>query len=211
MDLARPLAVIAPTVDADVLAVLSGSTASFTGRQVHQVAAKHSERGVRNTLRRLCEQGIVTRERVGNANLYQLNRRHLAAPYIESLVKLRSEFLERITAEVEGWAVEPEFVALFGSATRGDMRPDSDIDLFLVRPDKVDADDEDWQSQLSSLTDQVTGWTGNDARVLELAASEVPHGGRVIVDIRADGVVLFGRRGYLRVAAGKHPGRDDRG
>lgn len=211
MDLGRPLTSIAPTVDADVLAVLAGSTATFTGRQVHQVAGRHSERGVRNTLRRLCEQGIVIRERVGSADLYQLNRRHLAAPYIESLVRLRSELFERITGEVEDWAVAPEFVAVFGSAARGDMRPDSDIDLFVVRSDRVDADDETWQSQLSSLTEQVTGWTGNDARVLELAAGEVPHSGTVILDIREEGIVLYGPRGYLRAAGARYPGGDDRG
>lgn len=53
MDLSRPLTVIVPTVDADVLAVLARATASFTGRQVHQIAGRHSERGVRIALDRL--------------------------------------------------------------------------------------------------------------------------------------------------------------
>lgn len=211
MDLTRPLALIAPTVDADVLAVLASSTALFTGRQVHQVAARHSERGVRNTLRRLCDQGIVIRERVGSADLYQLNRQHLAAPYIESLAKLKAELLERMTAMIGEWALEPEFVALFGSAARGDMRPDSDIDLFVVRPDDVDADDETWLRQLDTLTESVTGWTGNDARVLELAAGEVAAGGQVVRDIRAEGMVLHGPRGYLRGPGVTSEGEGGRG
>lgn len=85
MELSRPLSVITPTVDADVLGVLAGADASFTGRQVHQVAGRHSERGIRNALHRLCTQGIVHRERVGSADQYTLNRGHLAAPYIEAL------------------------------------------------------------------------------------------------------------------------------
>lgn len=197
MELARPLALITPTVDADVLSVLAGSTASFTGRQVHQVAARHSERGIRNSLHRLCEQGIVTRERVGSADVYQLNRRHLASPYIEALARLRTELFDNIVAEIDRWKVKALFVALFGSAARGDMRPDSDIDLFVVRPDMVDPDDEPWREQLAWLADKVTGWTGNDTRILELAVSDLPTAGRVVDDIQNDGVRLYGSYGYL--------------
>jgi predicted nucleotidyltransferase len=197
MELARPLALITPTVDGDVLAVLAGSTASFTGRQVHQIAARHSERGVRNSLHRLCEQGIVTRERVGSADVYQLNRRHLASGYIERLARIRTELLDNIVAEVGAWKVKALFVALFGSAARGEMRPDSDIDLFVVRPNMVEPDDEPWQRQLVRLADKVTGWTGNDARILELGESEVSTAGRVVDDIQKDGISLFGSHGHI--------------
>src|SRR4051812_29514068 len=95
MNLSHPIEVVTPTVDADALAVLAGADAAFTGRQVHQVAGRHSERGVRNALHRLVEQGIVTSERVGAADRYALNREHLAAPHIEALANLRSELLAR--------------------------------------------------------------------------------------------------------------------
>src|SRR3954454_14997180 len=124
MNLAHPLEIVTPTVDADVLAVLAGAEASFTGRQVHQVAGRHSERGVRNALHRLVEQGIVTSERVGAADRYVLNREHLAAPHIEALANLRGELIERIGTEVEAWRPAAEYVAMFGSAARGDMRAD---------------------------------------------------------------------------------------
>lgn len=205
MDLSRPLNVITLTVDADVLAVLAGATASFTGRRVHQVAGRHSERGVRNALHRLCEQGIVSRERVGSADCYTLNRAHLAAPHIEALAQLRGEFLRRIRAEVGDWPVAAEYVAIFGSAARGDMRPDSDIDLFVVRPDGTAADDDRWQQQLATLADHVTAWTGNEARPFELTPKQIRAGRSggepVLTDIRDEGVTVHGPTSYLRTEA----------
>ena len=116
LDLGRPLTVVTPTVDAEVLTILAGAEMSFTGRQVHQVSGRHSEKGVRNTLHRLCSQGIVLRERVGSADLYTLNRAHLAAVHIQALAGLRSEFLQRILALLNTWEAPPAVAALFGSA-----------------------------------------------------------------------------------------------
>ncbi|MGH2625205.1 MAG: nucleotidyltransferase domain-containing protein [Anaerolineales bacterium] len=201
MDLNRPLSVITPTVDADVLAVLAGAQAAFTGRQVHQVAGRHSERGIRNALHRLCTQGIVHRERVGAADQYRLNRAHLAAPYIEALAGLRDQLLQRISGELDRWAIAPVFAALFGSAARGEMRPDSDIDLLVVREDTVDADDPVWRDQVDALAREVTTWTGNDTRVLEFGAGEVraglDAGDAVLLAARDEGIVLHGRLTYL--------------
>ena len=201
MDLARPLTVITPTVDGDVLAVLARAEASFTGRQVHQVAGRHSERGVRNALHRLSAQGIVSRERVGSADQYRLNRAHLAAPYVEALAKLRDELLRRVAGEFESWTVPPAFAALFGSAARGEMHPESDIDLFVVRADSVDADDPQWRTQLDALASEVTAWTGNDTRVLEFGVREartgLVAGDGVLLAARDEGIVLHGPLTYL--------------
>ena len=200
MNLARPLEVVTPTVDGDVLAVLAGAEASFTGRQVHQIAGRHSERGVRNALHRLVGQGIVSRERVGAADRFTLNREHLAAPHIEALTRLRAELIARIRAELDSWEVPAEFAALFGSAARGDMRPESDIDLFIVRPSRVEADDDRWHAQLATLTRQITAWTGNDTRILELAAEEVHRrsNAAIVREVAADGLALHGPNSYLK-------------
>jgi hypothetical protein len=200
MNLARPLEVVTPTVDADVLRVLAGADASFTGRQVHQVAGRHSERGVRNALHRLVEQGVLTRERVGPADRYTLNREHLAASHIEALANLRSELIKRIGAELDAWRPAAEYVAMFGSAARGDMRADSDIDLFVVRPTAVESDDDRWRTQVDGLTRHVTAWTGNDARVLELATDEIRRrtNAAIVREVAMDGITLHGPDRYVR-------------
>ncbi|MBF0628057.1 MAG: nucleotidyltransferase domain-containing protein [Magnetococcales bacterium] len=45
---------------------------------------------------------------------------------------LLDEVVKRIVA-----AVDPRRIILFGSAARGEMRPDSDLDLLVVMPDGV--------------------------------------------------------------------------
>ena len=213
MDLARPLTVVSPTVDADVLAVLAGAEAEFTGRQVHQVAGRHSEKGVRNCLHRLVGQGIVNARRAGRADLYSLNRHHLAAPYVVALARLRHELLGRIRAELAGWQEAPIFAAMFGSAATGRMRPDSDIDLLVVRPKSVDIEGAEWRRQLDGLSTEVTAWTGNDTRLLELGEDEVQRGlesgESVLADVRDGVVVLYGEVAYLR--AGPRRRRAPRG
>ena len=70
------------------------------------------------------------------------------------------------------WTYSSAFAALFGSAARGNMRPDSDIDLFVVRPGEVHADSARWAEQLTDLSERLTACTGCDARALELSAVE---------------------------------------
>lgn len=207
MDLSRPLAVVTPTVDADVLAVLAGAETSFTGRQVHHIAGRHSEKGTRNALQRLCRQGVVLRERVGGSDLYTLNREHLAAGPIEALARLRTELLDRMSTRVKSWGIPPAFAALFGSAARGDMLPDSDIDVFVVRPESVDTEDARWGDQLAGLSRDVTAWTGNDTRVLDLSEKEtrrgISAGDEVLAEIRAHGLILYGPLSYLNASGGR--------
>jgi hypothetical protein len=202
MDLRHPLGVITPTVDGDVLAALAGADAAFTGRQVHRLVGRYSEAGVRNVLNRLVDQGVVLVHQVGPSYTYRLNRDHLAAPHIVALAGLYREFLDRLRSRLAQWDPPPVYAALFGSAVRGDMRLDSDIDLFVVRPDDVDMEDDQWWSQLSSLTSDMTRWTGNDARPLECTHEIVRRGMRrgepVFQAILNEGVHLTGPSDYLR-------------
>jgi hypothetical protein len=205
MDLGHPLQVITPTVDGDVLAVLAGAEATFTAPQVHRLAGQHSESGIRKSLKRLTEQGIVRATRAGQAWLYELNRQHLAAPYVAALAELRGALVDRIGEAIATWSAPPEYAALFGSAATGGMRPGSDIDLFAVRPDHLDPDDETWRRHLDELASSVASWTGNDAQILEYSATEVANAQRekserVLRDIAEDGITVFGPERYLQRA-----------
>lgn len=202
MNLSRPLSSLIPTLEGEVLTVLAGAQASFTGDQVHAIIGKFSDRGVRNALQRLSTQGIVTRTRAGAADLYELSPEHLMAKYIKSIAGLRKELLSSIKEEVSGWELAPVCAALFGSAVRADMRADSDIDIFLVRPASIEMGFDPWEEQSATLTSKVSKWTGNDARVFELSETEVEEGvilnEGTIVNIINEGVIFFGDDGYLR-------------
>jgi hypothetical protein len=203
VDLARPFSVVTPTVDGDVLQVLASAEASFTPPQVHALIGRHSVSGVRMALARLKDVGIVRSERVGQAFSYELNRDHLAAPHIVAIANLRAELIERIRVLLEQWTSPCEFAGLFGSAVKGNMRRGSDIDVFVVRPQAVDPEDETWREQLDHFTRTLTAWTGNDTRILEFSSDETTAGlesdaASVLVDIREHGIRLCGPSNFLR-------------
>jgi predicted nucleotidyltransferase len=200
MDFRRPLSVVAPTLDGDVLGVLAGAEEEFTGRRIHRVLGHGSEHGVRKAADRLVEQGIVTRRQAGQAKLYSLNRSHLAAPYVEGLGTLRAQLVQRLKDAVAGWKKPPAVVFLFGSVARGEAGAESDLDLLVVRRFDTKEETPRWQEQLADLEREATIWTGNEARIIEygkreLAEAEVRS---VVEGALEDGVAIFGTRQRLR-------------
>jgi predicted nucleotidyltransferase len=203
MDLARPLGVVTPTLDGDVLAALALADAAFTAGQLHRILPQHSEDGIRRVLHRLTAQGIVSSERIGGAYLYRLNRAHLAAEPITALARLRARFLDLIEKMLAAWDPAPVYGAVFGSAARSTMRADSDIDVLLVRPDSCDR--ARWEDLVVTLAASISEWTGNDARVLEFSESEVRRAGRdepALADVRDHGLTVAGSAAWLAQVLG---------
>lgn len=211
MNLSKPLSSLMPTLEAEVLTVLAGANASFTGRQVHALVGASSESGIRRALQRLSIQGIVTCKRAGASDLYELNPDHLMARYIKSIVNLRSELFETIADAISKWAVAPICGAIFGSAVRSDMQPESDIDIFIVRPDLVKPGMDSWEEQGAALTKKVSQWTGNDVQIFELSESEVEVGvekkDEVLLEIINEAIIFFGPDEYLRTLRFKNGDR----
>ncbi|MBB5787572.1 nucleotidyltransferase domain-containing protein [Jiangella mangrovi] len=197
MQLSQPLAVVTPTLDGPVLTALALADRAFTTGQLGRVLGRGSEEGIRKVLRRLAEQGVVSAEQVGPAVSYRLNRDHLAAQHIVGLASLRSTFLHRMEQKLAGWEQPPVYAALFGSAGRGEMRPDSDIDVLLIRAN--DADEVVWGRQVDDLVEVVTRWTGNDTRPLEYTVAELRRSGGepVLRDVLRTGVTVVGDRSWL--------------
>lgn len=200
MQVQKPLAVISPTLDGDVLAVLAQAEVTFTPGQVARLVQDASVEGIRKVLQRLAAQGILDVERVGQAYTYRLNRDHLAAEHIVALANQRTTLLSRIEQTLAGWAVRPVYGAVFGSAARGQMRLDSDIDLFLVRPG--DSDEDAWETQTSELAHTVSRWTGNDTRILQMTETEARTGAAagepVLRSILDDALTVAGHPTWLR-------------
>ena len=195
MDLSNPLRVVTPTLDADVLRVLAPADKAFTGREVHRAVGTASYDGVRLALARLVRQGIVESERAGSAQLYRLNRDHLAAPHVVALATLRLELIASLREEIAGWLIAPILAALFGSVARGDADESSDIDVLVVRPRRTSEDDSTWRAQIATFESKASISTGNDTRTLEYAFADFVAGRqaeRVLRDAERDAIVLFG-------------------
>ncbi len=158
-----------------------------------------SEIGVRRSLARLVEQGIVRATEMGRNRVHELNREHIAAPVAEALAGLRLALWARFRATLSGWNPRPVYGCVFGSAARGDGDTHSDIDVLLVRAPVAGESDPrrksaglaeslagyaselvavqlterqaaKWNRQVGDLHDLVRGWTGNRLQVVEMSA-----------------------------------------
>jgi len=132
MDLSDPTRALTPTLDGPVLSVLARAGRPLTVGEIAQQATRGSEIGIRRSVARLVEQGLVTATQMGRNLVHELNRDHVAAPAAALLADLRLELWRRLRETLSGWTEKPVHATVFGSAARGDGGPDSDIDLLLV-------------------------------------------------------------------------------
>lgn len=197
MHLGAPhLAILSPA-EGGVLAVLAGTERPLSGREVARIGGQPRST-VARVLRRLVEHGVVeVREAgAGAVLLYHLNREHLASEPLEVLITLRRRLVERIRGELATWSLQPFHASLFGSAARGDGGTRSDIDIFLVRPMDVPADDPGWREQLDGLTNRIERWTGNRASLADVSLDDVGRLARerppVVRELEREAITLQG-------------------
>jgi predicted nucleotidyltransferase len=204
MDVSDPTRAVAPTLDGPVLAVLAAAGRPMTVGQVAAQSVRGSEIGIRRSLARLVEQGIVRATLMGRNQVHELNRDHVAADVAVLLAGLRNTLWDRFRGEFKAWKVGPLYACAFGSAARGDGDEASDIDLFLVHPlfpgekkpprltptiksqlaDAVGtfvatSPENDpapqWERQVNELRDHVERWTGNSLQVVDISFHEWRH------------------------------------
>jgi hypothetical protein len=132
VDLSDPTRAVTPTLDGPVLSVLARAGHPLTVGEIAQQAARGSEIGIRRSVARLVEQGLVMATQMGRNVVHELNRDHVAAPAAALLADLRLELWKRLRETLSEWPEKPAHAAVFGSAARGDGGADSDIDLLLV-------------------------------------------------------------------------------
>lgn len=197
MDVSNPIRSVIPSVHGDVLAVLARTDAPLTGRGIAGLIDGVSPAGVQKALVALTEAGVVLVERHPPANLYRLNRSHLAADAIVELASIRSRLLSAMREHLGSWRPRPWGAWLFGSAARGDGSVGSDIDVLIVRPDRVSELDHDWTAQVERFVADVSAWTGNPCAVVEYSRTEfdelLASGSRLATDLRADALTLADR------------------
>lgn len=199
MQIQHPFATVSAGVDGEILAVLARVESAFTVGDLQLLIPGRSAAGIRKSVRRLVTQGSVTDMLSGRTHGYQLNREHVAAPAIIALAGLEDTLHQRIRNAIADWVEAPLYVAIFGSAARGDMSVSSDIDIVLIRPN--DANDDTFQAQTSDLATRVRAWTGNDTRPLTYAQLEIvgmANSDPVLASIAAEGRPLIGEPRWFR-------------
>ncbi len=197
MQFSEPISAAFPGLHGRVLSLLARTDQALTGRAVTGLLVPSaSASGVQRVLDELVRNGLVIAEPAGRAKLYTLNREHVAAPAIGELANLRDRFISRLRAEAESWEVPAAAVWLFGSTSRKEGGPDSDVDVLVVRPDEISDSDPRWLEQLETLADHATRWSGNPCEIVEYSSSElkrlIRRRERLITELRRDAILVAG-------------------
>lgn len=209
MNLADPIRSVIPSSHGPVLEVLARTETPLTGRTIAALTGgRVSVSQVSAALRELVANGLVLLTEHPPANLYLLNRDHVAAEAVEQLARMRDTLLKRMRTRISGWEIAPAAVWLFGSFARGEGGSASDIDVLVLAPDGVQGGgvgqddipyppDQSWIGQVDRFSDEVHRWSGNDCRVVEFTEAEfeemLDRDDRLAVDVIRDGLHLGGK------------------
>lgn len=232
MDLRRPLDVITPTLDAEVLTVLASRPGYevTTGDVQRLVERRFGETrslpGIRRTLQRLAGQGVVAFRRAGRVGVYWLDHEHIAAGLVIDLARLREQLVERVARRVREWSVQPVFGAVLdepptcgSDAGSAAARPDA-IHVLLVPPviDRGDVfeggdgpargdglDGERWDLAVGGLVEDVHAWTGSDVVVHEIGVGRLQgmNAWTVLRAAELDGETFVGESHHARAFVGE--------
>jgi len=197
VNLSEPIASVIPGAYGPILAALFRTGVPLSGRQIAGlVEGKVSRSRVNDVLRELAAHGLVCEAVHPPAILYTVNRNHVAAEALEALVELRPRLLDRMRADIAHWEPSAISVLLYGSVARGEGNANSDIDVLVVRPDAVSAEETTWRNQVDQFVDRVQTWSGNACEVLELSDAEfttaMTRGRKLERELRRDAICLGG-------------------
>lgn len=192
MYLNQPLEALSTPDQARLLTVLYRAGQPLSGRMIAALTGTVSQSTVSRLLTGLTSTGLVLRVPGG----YVINREHLAHRAVENLCESNDEFRRRVGRAIEAWGAQPVAVIVFGSAARGDAEASSDVDLLVIRPAEVDADDEAWAHDVSTLAEHVQLWTGAACDVLEYEPDELEElhrsGDPLVDSLLRDGIPIVG-------------------
>ena len=189
MEFSSPLATVTPTVDGDVLAILSGTDGWFTTTLLQEQIPTRSVPGIRNVLIRLVEQGIVQSLIVGRVHQYRLNRQHIAAEPIIALSRLRDAFTQRAAAAMGAWHEPPLFAALCPPTSPA-------LRIVAIMPRRVHK--RIWDDQVSEFEAAAQLWTGNPVTVIAVGEDTVGEASILLDEVARDGIAIVGDFAWFR-------------
>jgi predicted nucleotidyltransferase len=130
--------VLGSTSKIQLLRALLPLDGPVSGREAQKLAGVSSDNGTRHALNTLADLGVLSQQRLRGTHLYSVNRdHHLIAP-LQALFAAESQRLSMLRDalrngfEEQGLLAHVKCAILFGSAARGEARPDSDLDVLFV-------------------------------------------------------------------------------
>lgn len=195
MDFCHPVETVIPGVQGRILAVLAEMTAEINLRTIARLAGVSPAQATR-VLPDLVRVGLVERREAPPSALFRMVDDHIAARAVRSLSRARDEVMDRLQELAQRMEPAPTSAVVFGSFARGEADATSDLDILLVRPAGLDADDEAWTAAVEEWRVAARRLTGNIVAVVEVDESELAGRFRrpttLWAEILRDGVSIYG-------------------
>lgn len=128
----------------DCLRFLYKYPAELTGRQLAKMV-KGAPATIHRVMQELSDEQVVTSRNVGNAHIYEINKKNMIVdriiiPMFKEEDQLLSGVLSQLTQKIAKSPLKSKIisVALFGSVHEKRENPTSDIDIFILVHDSGD-------------------------------------------------------------------------
>jgi len=193
-------AVLGSTAKVKILRALLPLTSPVSGREAKLLSGVRSQGGALQALTELAQLGVLHEERIRGARLYRVNRAHHVTAALETLFQIEGQRISSLRALIEnhlalnGLINHVQAVILFGSAARGDARPGSDLDLFVVTNSaRVNARVDD---AMHDIAHEATRMLGLNVSALVMPRARLRQrwrsGDPLLRNIQAEGRLLLG-------------------
>jgi len=148
-------------------------------------------------LKELSEQGIVSLRQIGRSTVYELQQNHIVIKdWLKPLFKkedlLKNSFARTVTNFL---SIKPLSVILFGSMSKKLARAESDIDILLVMPDKVNL--KSCKREIIGLEENITRLYGNHLSPLFIKRTafirKLKTGDQFLKEVLKSGCLIYGR------------------
>jgi predicted nucleotidyltransferase len=197
VDFRYPVESVIPGAQGKVLAALLGTTGELNLRTVARLAGVSIAQASR-VLPDLVELGMIERREVPPSSLFRIVPEHVATQALLILASARRNVMAEMGRLAGALNPAPESVIVFGSFARGDDDTESDIDVVVVRPVDIDADDHAWLNSIEKWKADVEQLAGSTIEIIDIDAGEIAikltGKAQLWLDVRREGQVLFGRR-----------------
>jgi len=164
---------------------------------------------------KLVKEGLVQQKTEGQEKYYKLNLENPRARKLCELFetdkkeKLYKEnrrlawILEDFAKKVSDFVPEVQSIILFGSASRGQATPKSDLDILVVVPNSEEEQFKKLMNSIDRLADEASGRHPAKLAPVVMMTKDfeksIKDKKRFAADILEDGIVLFGEERYYHL------------
>lgn len=181
MDYLHSIEAVIPGARGRVLAVLAGTLAPQSVRQVALRAGVSPSRAGQ-VVKDLAGLGLVEHRVTASHAAVRLDPENVTARWVMELARIWRSALEGMRASAEAIRPAPLSLVVFGSFAQGAARAGSDVDVLAVHADGVDEECDPatwarWVQSLGTWVDTAGRIAGNPVNVIDLDRGELRLGG----------------------------------